>query len=115
MGNTGAALQKGAQQRLAVRERLIGIVRIDSDQPHFYSERDAQLALAFANQAAAAIENARLYDQARDLATLEERQRLARELHDAVTQTLFSASLIAEALPDSESQSITAPSIRTSP
>ncbi|HEY3228405.1 MAG TPA: GAF domain-containing protein, partial [Roseiflexaceae bacterium] len=85
---------------LIVRERLIGMVRIDSDEPHFYTERDAQLALAFANQAAAAIENARLYDQARDLATLEERQRLARELHDAVTQTLFSASLIAEALPD---------------
>ncbi len=105
MGNTGAALQKGAQQRLAVRERLIGIVRIDSDQPHFYSERDAQLALTFANQAASAIENARLYDQARDLATIEERQRLARELHDAVTQTLFSASLIAEALPDAWQQS----------
>ena len=90
---------------LIVRERLIGLVRIDSDQPHFYSERDAQLALAFANQAAAAIENARLYDQARDLATIEERQRLARELHDAVTQTLFSASLIAEALPDAWRQS----------
>ena len=90
---------------LIVREHLIGMVRIDSDQPHFYTERDAQLALAFANQAAAAIENARLYDQARDLATIEERQRLARELHDAVTQTLFSASLIAEALPDAWRQS----------
>jgi signal transduction histidine kinase len=90
---------------LRVREHLIGMVRIESDQPHFYSERDAQLALAFANQAAAAIENARLYDQARDLATIEERQRLARELHDAVTQTLFSASLIAEALPDAWRQS----------
>ncbi len=90
---------------LIVRERLIGLVRIDSDQPHFYTQRDAQLALAFANQAAAAIENARLYDQARDLATIEERQRLARELHDAVTQTLFSASLIADALPDAWRQS----------
>jgi signal transduction histidine kinase len=90
---------------LIVRERLIGIVRIDSDQPHFYSEHDAQLALAFANQAVAAIENARLYDQARGLATIEERQRLARELHDAVTQTLFSASLIAEALPGAWRQS----------
>jgi signal transduction histidine kinase len=37
--------------------------------------------------------------QAEELAVLEERNRLARELHDAVTQTLFSASLIAEALP----------------
>ncbi|HET7771855.1 MAG TPA: sensor histidine kinase, partial [Chloroflexota bacterium] len=46
-----------------------------------------------------AIENARLYGQAQQAAALEERQRLARELHDAVTQTLFSASLIAEVLP----------------
>jgi signal transduction histidine kinase len=37
--------------------------------------------------------------QAEELAVLEERNRLARELHDSVTQTLFSASLIAEALP----------------
>ena len=55
--------------------------------------------VAFANQAAIAIENARLYSQAGQMAALEERARLARDLHDAVTQTLFSASLIAEALP----------------
>ncbi|HXI15250.1 MAG TPA: histidine kinase, partial [Chloroflexota bacterium] len=51
---------------------------------------------------ASAVENARLYESARlgaERATLEERQRLARELHDSVTQTLFSASLIAEVLP----------------
>jgi signal transduction histidine kinase len=39
------------------------------------------------------------HEQARKLATLEERQRLARDLHDSVTQTLFSASVIAEMLP----------------
>jgi len=53
----------------------------------------------FANQAAVAIENAWLYKQAQELAVVEERSRLARDLHDAVTQTLFSASLIAEVLP----------------
>ena len=46
-----------------------------------------------------AIENAQLYEQAQFAATVEERQRLARELHDAVTQTLFSSSLIADVLP----------------
>jgi ligand-binding sensor domain-containing protein/signal transduction histidine kinase len=40
-----------------------------------------------------------LYERAQKLAVIEERQRLARDLYDAVTQTLFSASLIAEVLP----------------
>ena len=61
---------------------------------------DLQRVQAFANQVALALENARLYERAREAATLEERNRLARELHDAVTQTLFSASLVAEALPE---------------
>jgi two-component system nitrate/nitrite sensor histidine kinase NarX len=55
--------------------------------------------LAFANQAAMALENARLYEQAQELAAIQERQRLARDLHDAVSQTLFSASLSADVLP----------------
>ena len=55
---------------------------------------------SLAHQAAVAIENIRFYERAQQLAVMEERSRLARELHDAVTQTLFSASLMAEALPD---------------
>jgi signal transduction histidine kinase len=48
---------------------------------------------------ALAIENARLREQSELAAAMAERDRLARELHDAVTQTLLSASLIAEAMP----------------
>jgi signal transduction histidine kinase len=55
--------------------------------------------MAFTDQAAMAIENARLRTQAERSAVAAERSRLARDLHDAVTQTLFSASLIAEVLP----------------
>jgi PAS domain S-box-containing protein len=60
---------------------------------------DLGLAMIFADQAALAIENAGLRDQLQQVAVAAERSRLARDLHDAVTQTLFSASLIAEVLP----------------
>jgi signal transduction histidine kinase len=51
------------------------------------------------NQIGMAVDNARLYAQAEESAAAMERNRLARDLHDAVSQTLFSASLIAEILP----------------
>jgi signal transduction histidine kinase len=55
--------------------------------------------MALGQRTALAVQNARLFEQAQQAAVLEERQRLARELHDAVTQTLFSASLLADVLP----------------
>jgi len=57
------------------------------------------LALSMADQVAITMVNAELYENARALAALQERQRLAQNLHDAVNQSLFSAGLIAEVLP----------------
>lgn len=71
----------------------IGALSIEHDQPHAYTSSQATMALAIANQAAIAIENARLYRQARRLAVMEERRRLARELHDSVSQALYSIAL----------------------
>jgi len=68
-------------------------------EPHATGEEEQRLFQALIQRAALYIENARLYERSQELAVLEERSRLARELHDAVTQTLFSASLVAEALP----------------
>jgi nitrate/nitrite-specific signal transduction histidine kinase len=54
---------------------------------------------ALGNQIGMAVDNARLYEHAEESAAAAERNRLARDLHDAVSQTLFSVSLIAEVLP----------------
>ncbi len=64
-----------------------------------FSPEDIELAMTLADQAALAIDNARLRSQAERNAVAAERSRIARDLHDAVTQTLFSSSLIAEVLP----------------
>src|SRR5487761_417521 len=55
-----------------------------------FTERDEEILSLFAAHAAIAITNARLYERSRELSVLEERSRLARELHDAVSQKLFS-------------------------
>lgn len=84
---------------LLYRDEVIGMIAFDHSQPDYYTERHSELALAFAHQAAIAIANARLLSELQGSAMLQERQRLARDLHDAVTQQLFSASLIGEVLP----------------
>jgi len=84
---------------LRVRDRTIGFLLLDNAEPDRFSTRDGTLAWALANQAAVAIENARLYDHARDLAAFEERQRLARDLHDSVTQSLYTATMLGRVLP----------------
>jgi signal transduction histidine kinase len=62
-----------------------------------FGAADQRLIEMLAAHAAIAIENARLYEQSRELSIAEERNRLARELHDSVTQKLFSLVLSAEA------------------
>ncbi len=83
---------------LRVKGSVIGVLDM-VNKPGGFTQEDVRISSLFADQAAIAIENARLYEQAQELATMRERQRLARDLHDAVTQTLFSACLIAEVLP----------------
>ncbi|HEY0606141.1 MAG TPA: PAS domain S-box protein [Herpetosiphonaceae bacterium] len=78
---------------LILKERVIGMLSLKHDVPHHFTEQHVRLALAVANQAAVAIENARLFEQAQGLAALMERQRLARELHDSVSQALYGIAL----------------------
>ena len=78
---------------LIAKERVTGMLALHHRVPAIYTERNADLAMAFANQVAVAIENARLYEKAQRLAVLQERQRLARELHDSVSQALYGIAL----------------------
>ncbi|HEX2819209.1 MAG TPA: GAF domain-containing sensor histidine kinase [Streptosporangiaceae bacterium] len=57
---------------------------------HGFTGRDEEILSLFAAHAAIALTNARLYERSQELSVLQERSRLARELHDAVTQKLFS-------------------------
>ena len=87
---------------IAIRtgEQVYGLFALGFNARRAFSSREQRLFVALAQRAALALQNARLYEQAQEAATREERQRLARELHDAVTQTLFSTALVAEVLPE---------------
>ena len=81
---------------LHVNGGIIGVLDVVNKAGGFTDE-DVRVMSVFANQAAMAIEHTRLREQAEQLAVLEERQRLARELHDSVTQSLYSVTLYANA------------------
>ncbi len=81
---------------LFVNGGIIGVLDVVNKAGGFTDE-DVRVMSVFANQAAMAIEHARLQQQAKQVAVLEERQRLARELHDSVTQSLYSVTLYANA------------------
>ncbi len=75
---------------------IIGAFYLTEKQRGF-DENDERLISVLAAHAAIAIENARLFEASRELSVIEERNRLARELHDSMTQNLFSLTLTAEA------------------
>jgi PAS domain S-box-containing protein len=103
LNDGAAALLAGMQSwmwvPLAVRGRIIGGMGLADTRKNHFTAHDADLVLSVANQAAITMINAELYRDAQTLAILEERQKLARNLHDAINQSLFSAGLIAEVLP----------------
>jgi signal transduction histidine kinase len=81
---------------LSAGSSTIGVLDI-VNKPGGFTPEDAQVMSLFADQVALAIDSASLHQQAEQLAVIKERQRLARELHDSVTQALYSVTLYAEA------------------
>ncbi|MEM7051799.1 MAG: GAF domain-containing protein [Acidobacteriota bacterium] len=91
------AIQAELAVPILLAGEVLGVLNVETSGT-LTSEDAASLEIV-ADHLAVAIKNASLFAQAQRLAVLEERQRLARELHDSVTQMLFSATLIAQAVP----------------
>jgi len=82
---------------LSVNGEIYGGIALYYQEPREFAADEIQLAMMFSAQTALAIENARLRAQAEQAAATAERTRLARDLHDSVTQLLYSLALLAEA------------------
>jgi signal transduction histidine kinase len=80
---------------IVARGEVIGALYL-TEKDDGFSDEDERLISLLAAHAAIAIENARLHERSRELSIVEERNRLARELHDNVTQRLFGVALAAE-------------------
>jgi nitrate/nitrite-specific signal transduction histidine kinase len=93
----------GVEQVIAIplmaKGRLVGSLNLSTNHSRTYPPEQIALLKTIGQQIGVAVENAYLYEQAEQAAITAERTRLARELHDAVTQTLFSANLIADVIP----------------
>ena len=74
---------------LRVGDRVIGTLDVQSKDTQAFGDQDVRVLQGLGDQVSIAIENARLYGQARALAVVEERTRLARDLHDSVAQSLY--------------------------
>jgi signal transduction histidine kinase len=80
---------------LKVRDTVLGVLRVDHGEPGHFDEPRVRLLTAVGSQTALAMRHAHLLARERDMAVVGERNRIARELHDAVSQTLFAANLLA--------------------
>ena len=79
-----------------LHHNVIGFINLFGEKADFFSDKHAERLKAFSRLAAIAIQNARLFAQSKKLAAHEERQRLARDLHDSVSQTLFTCRAMSE-------------------
>lgn len=85
---------------LRSNEQIIGALCVGSISPERFGDESADLLTKLANTASIALENARLYEQAERIATLEERRRIAADMHDGLGQTLSYLGLMTDQVVD---------------
>jgi two-component system nitrate/nitrite sensor histidine kinase NarX len=81
---------------LRIGDHVIGALCVTSAQPQHFPAESTELATKLANIAAVALQNARLYAQAEKVAALEERNRIAADMHDGLAQTLSYLGLVTD-------------------
>jgi signal transduction histidine kinase len=81
-------LQAFAGVPLLVESRCLGVIMVGRSSPCPFGADEMEFLSVFANQAAVAVENAQLYRQLKEMTVLEERERIAREMHDGLAQQL---------------------------
>ena len=79
------------------KNQLFGVLTVFSHKANSFQPEDINLLETIADQIGDGIETSRLRKQAQEGAVVQERQRLARELHDSVTQALYSLNLMVNA------------------
>jgi PAS domain S-box-containing protein len=97
--HSALGVQSSVGVPILISGQVIGFLNLDSLEQDFFTAQHINRLIVFAELAAVAIRNAQAFEVVQAEAAQEERQRLARDLHDAVSQTLFSANMIAETLP----------------
>jgi ligand-binding sensor domain-containing protein/signal transduction histidine kinase len=76
---------------IIVDHKIVGVFNIAFTQPNLINDDTARLFSALTNRASISIANMELFEQTKDLAVMEERNRLARDLHDSAKQKAFAA------------------------
>lgn len=94
LSNTHAASHVVAPLRIG--DKVIGALCVSSSQPNHFSKESADVVTKLANTAAVALQNAQLYGQAEKVAALEERNRIAADMHDGLGQTLSYLGLMTD-------------------
>ena len=84
---------------LVVASEVFGVIGLSFSEDKTFTEDQRTFITSLVFQCAQAVERARLAEKTQTLAVIEERHRLARDLHDNVSQLLFSSSVISEMLP----------------